>query len=367
MTTYELPDPDWYLDNVLVHVESDSAGSGRPDVAPAGATGEWAAWWAGRAARLRQLGDPAVELALTQGFVVGTDQLAALGWERHRLRREVRRGAWASVGRGVASPVVLSSPAADDPQRFDARRRRHALTATAAVLSRRDQVISGRSAALVHGLPVLSPPTLPELTTRSPATLGRRRRAHVHGAGLTPADESAWFGAPCTSVARTVVDLARHDRRDGLMAADAALRGALLEPRSLASALERGAGWPGIKQARAVLALADGRAESPLETLLRLAAHDSGFPSPEPQFVIVDRARGRSYRVDFCWPHQRLVVEADGRVKYRGDAGWREKERETRLRALGYRVERVVWDDVVRHWPETRDRLWRELHRLSPA
>ena len=53
----------------------------------------------------------------------------------------------------------------------------------------------------------------------------------------------------------------------------------------------------------------------------------------------------------------RLIIEADGRVKYTGDELWAEKRRETRLRALGYRVERLLWEDAVHRWPETRRRL----------
>lgn len=56
-----------------------------------------------------------------------------------------------------------------------------------------------------------------------------------------------------------------------------------------------------------------------------------------------------------------LVVECDGKVKYTADELWTEKRREARLRALGFRVDRVLWEDVVHHWPETSARLRRAL------
>lgn len=111
--------------------------------------------------------------------------------------------------------------------------------------------------------------------------------------------------------------------------------------------------------ARAVLALADRRGESPLESLVRLALHDDGFPVPRLQVRI------GGYRVDFLWPEQRLVLEAAGRVTYAGQAMWREKQRERALHRLGYRVIRVFWSDL-RDWPALRSELWAELARSSP-
>ena len=230
-------------------------------------------------------------------------------------------------------------------------RRRHALIAAAAAMRRPEHVVAARSAAVSSGLPTLATPTVAELGARYEAGLGRRRPSHFYGASIPPEDIHGWFGVPVTAVARTVVDLARHDRRDGLLAADAALHEQLTTSAELDYILLASTGWPGIRRARAVLALADARSESPLESLLRLALHDDGFPAPELQVEI------GGYRVDFCWPAQRLIVEADGRGKYTGDELWAEKVRETRLRALGFRVERVIWADVTRLWPQTSARL----------
>jgi G:T-mismatch repair DNA endonuclease (very short patch repair protein) len=43
--------------------------------------------------------------------------------------------------------------------------------------------------------------------------------------------------------------------------------------------------------------------------------------------------------------------------KYTAAEVRREKRREQRLRALGYRVERVSWEDVLGRWPNTRQWL----------
>ncbi len=47
----------------------------------------------------------------------------------------------------------------------------------------------------------------------------------------------------------------------------------------LDDALAAARGWPGVRRARSVLALASPLAESPLESLVRLRLHDAGFPT----------------------------------------------------------------------------------------
>jgi very-short-patch-repair endonuclease len=67
-----------------------------------------------------------------------------------------------------------------------------------------------------------------------------------------------------------------------------------------------------------------------------------GLPAPELQFAI------GPFRVDFCWPLARLVLEVDGRQKYRNaDDLFSEKRREDWLRGQGYLVVRATWVDVV--------------------
>ena len=327
----------------------------RPSSRQCGPAGIWHDWWR---KRYLDLGDDEVGLrARQQGFVVSAAQLRTLGIHDHDTRRELRRGQWSKPLYGVVAPLDLSAE-----NEHVARRRTHAVKATGSALLRSGCVISGRSSAILRGLPTLVVPGAPELTELAARTLGRRSAAHLYGATLQPVDVTDWFGAPVTGVARTVVDLARRDRRDGLMSADAALREGLIGDAELRRVLETAAGWPGVRQAREVVALASPLAESPLESLTRLAMRDSGFPTPELQVVINDPARGRHYRVDMLFREARLIVEIDGLEKYDRAEVRREKLRETRLRALGYRVERVLWDDVVRHWPETAARLWAAMH-----
>lgn len=323
------PDADWYLDNVLIHA--------LPGVAAlsVGPVAEWSTWWA------EQSRNPLAQAGV--GLVLSPQELTQIGITRQRARTKVRRGQWADAGYGFVAPIDIS-----DDSVYVTARRRHTLASAAAARRRPGHAISGRSGALLHGLPTFRIPERPELTDSASVGLGRRRGpAHVYGAGLRPDECVTWFGVAVTSVARTLVDLARHGRWDGIMAADAALREQLVTRHDIDEALAGAVGWPGVRQARALLALADPNAESPLESLTRLRLHDDGFPVPELQYWI-----GHD-RVDMLFGEQRLVLEIDGLEKYRGNALTLEKQREVRLRRKGYRVERVTWEDVVKNWPET--------------
>jgi very-short-patch-repair endonuclease len=343
------PDPDWYLDNVLVYAEP-----GRSRLAEPGPAARWQDWWQQQAAGLD---GPAAE----QGFVLATAQLPLAGATRQTAQIAVRRGRWSAAGYGAIAPVDIR-----DAQSHVVARRQHALACAAAVLRRPDHVVSGRSAAILHGLPTYTIPPRPELTAPSRG-LGRRGPAQVYGASLTAEQVTRWFGVPVIGTARSLVDLGRHDRRDAIMAVDAALREALVGQVEVADQLARARGWPGVRQAREVLALASPLAESPLESLARLVLHDDGFPAPRLQVQIL----GTPYRVDLLWPEARLILEIDGLEKYSADEYRREyrreKRREQRLRKLGYRIERITWDDIVQRWPETRAWLRVALHLPAGA
>ncbi len=117
------------------------------------------------------------------------------------------------------------------------------------------------------------------------------------------------------SVARTIVDLGREQGAlSALVTADAALHTGRVDLDTLRRRVGECAGWPGVRAARQAITLADGRAESPLETASRY--HLNGrVPIPELQVWIYDLDGAFIGRGDFYWD-EGVVGEADGMAKY---------------------------------------------------
>lgn len=127
----------------------------------------------------------------------------------------------------------------------------------------------------------------------------------------------------------------------GVIALDAALRKKLTTRDEVSALLRRMRHTPHLTSAREALARADGLAESPKESELRLLLVRLGF-EVIAQFWI-RTSNGRFYRVDFYLPLLGVVLEYDGRIKYASstDSLTAEKSREDDLRLDGFGVGRV--------------------------
>jgi hypothetical protein len=166
-------------------------------------------------------------------------------------------------------------------------------------------------------------------------------------AALPPHHVTLIDGLPSTSAARTVVDLARMSTLEGgVVSADSALRMGLTTSEELLAVGTECRSWPGGVRALRAVAFANALAESPLESVSRVAFARMGLPTPELQVEIRDAA-GIVGRLDFYWNAQRTAGEADGRSKY-DDAQvlWDEKRREDRLRETGLEVVRWSSNDI---------------------
>ena len=330
----------WYFENVVV--------GGRP--ANPGPAERRQLAWRRIADGLRGTSDVA-DLALGQGFVVTSRQARACGVSSANSRRLVRRGEWTAPRYGTLS--VVGAGTDDQPHGLAPE-----IRAGAAALVT-GTVIGHECAASAYGLPLLRQPDRARVTTAPRIGCGRAT-ALLRPAALEPVDCSTWFGAPITGIARTAVDLARHDIRQGLVAADAALHEQLCTSDELMGAAARASGWPGVRGARRVLELASGLIESPLESLSRLLIDDAGLPLPQPQEWVT--TRWRRYRVDGLWKERAVVLEADGMLKYTSGGSVQsaleeEKRRQEHLERSGYRVVRVTWHDVMFDRDETVRRI----------
>jgi hypothetical protein len=291
------------------------------------------------------------ERAVAQGGVLTRAQLVdALG--EAGFRRAVRARDWQLVRRGA----YAERPVAEAATR-DARLQHRLYCAAQLLVARRGLVVSHSSAAVVHGMTLLKGYAgPPQLTCPRPAGTPPRFLRGVLTAGLPQADRELIDGLPVTTRSRTVADLARTlDRPAAVVMADSALR-AGVERAAVLEALAACDRWPGVLRARELVAFADKRAESPLESLARLWFRDAGLPAPDLQVRLCDGADGRFVaRVDFLWVAHRTVCEVDGRVKYEeaqdpdlprpSNVLWQEKLREDTMRDLGLEVARGYWSD----------------------
>ena len=211
---------------------------------------------------------------------------------------------------------------------------------------RRDEVATGLTAAALHGLPVLGRPPSPARLSL-PREVGERPREDRPRSWLPESHVTVVEGAAVTTLARTVVDVARtRPFAFAVVTADAALTRGCTRP-AMDEVLEHCRRWPGARSARRVVAFADGRAESALESLGRARFEEQGLPACDLQVDLGDAQR--EIRVDHWFAAHRTVGEADGLGKYDDIAVLHaEKLREDALRDRGFQVVRYVWDEALR-------------------
>jgi hypothetical protein len=273
-----------------------------------------------------------------------------------RLRVLVASGRLVAVRHGVYAEADKTL-ALDPAQRCALEIRAEQL------LRRREEVAAGLTAAVVHGLPVLGrPPVVPRLLL--PREVGEAPRTDRPRAWTPVEDVEVVHGVQVTTLARTVVDVARtRPFAFAVVTADAALARGCSREEAL-EVLERCRRWPGARAARRVLEFADARSESPLESVGRARFEEQSLPTPDLQVVLRDDTR--TARVDHYWWHRRTVAEADGLTKYTSPEDLRaEKLREDWLRDRGEEVVRYVWDEVLRRPEQVAERVRRAFRRAE--
>jgi hypothetical protein len=205
---------------------------------------------------------------------------------------------------------------------------------------------TGLSAALLWGVQRIAEPVdpvevvLPGGLRWDPGGGIRVRRSAV---GPALVRVGRWW---CTSRVDTALDLIRRGPvDDAVVTLDRIVAGglvSLLDVREAVSALPRGRGSA---QAREVARLADGFAESPQETRLRLLLVRAGLPAPATQFRVFDD-EGFVARVDLAYPDLRIAIEYDGLWHAERRAFMDDRRRRNRLTAAGWVVLHVTVDDL---------------------
>jgi hypothetical protein len=233
-----------------------------------------------------------------------TGDAAALGITRKRLRLAIDQG----LVRRVFTGVYVRG---DVPDSTELR------AVAASMVMSEHSVLCDRTAAWIHGINVLRYAELdliPPLESYVLRGHNPTDRHNCHGGtrDLLAEDWQVIAGVRVTTPLRTALDLAcKLPRRQAMAALDAFARDHQVTVADLRRLLVRYFRRRGVVQARELVPLTDGRIESARESWVKMEIHDHGLPLPEPQWW-VDVEGVPTYRLDFAYPHARVVVEYDG-------------------------------------------------------
>ena len=281
-------------------------------------------------------------LARCQDGVLTRSQVLAAGVSEHELRALLDLATWLPLLRGT----YLTQP-------WRQGRELQRSWARAALLSVPGSVVARSSAAVLHGLRGVPARGAVEVVAERHV----RPRGHLvpHRSRLGAADVVDLDGLAVTSPVRTLADLVPAlPRLDALAVLDSALATRLVDGHDLARAAQAAAGHRGCRGAADLWALADRRAESPLESRVRLRCVEAGLPPQHLQLEVRDEHGHLLARADLAFDgrpergDRPLLLEADGRsVHDAPEALHRDRWRQNALVALGYQVLRCTWADTL--------------------
>jgi len=301
--------------------------------------------------------EPALaQLSREQHGVFGLDQLRALGLSARAVHCRHAVGRLHRIHHTVYSLV---------PREL---LKRDGLYMAAVLACGDGAVLSHRSAAALHGLRDWG-------HTRIEVTVPKRsRRSHegvkVHcSTTLTGKDVTVVNNIPCTSVARTLLDLAEVvTHRQLERSFDQAEILQVLDLNAINDQLARNPTRPGAKAVRLVLEthyIGKTATANENEEALLAITRPLGIPDPEcNKFIVLDDG-GPAIKADFVWSAQRVVIEADSdkwhntRQRFELD-----RVRDQRLTAAGWTVIRTTWKQMKYRPHELRPLL---VKLLAPA
>lgn len=214
----------------------------------------------------------------------------------------------------------------------------------------RRAVVAGCSAAALWGARWIDPRPVELLHDNRNPVPGIRVRGDRTGAD----EATVIVGIPTTTPARTALDVGCwYPVNRAVPVIDSLIRASNLEVADAQSLAGRYPGRRGIRRARKALELADGGAQSPKETWLRLLLVSAGLPRPGTQIAVEDEYGNPVFYLDMGWEDIKVAVEYDGE-QHRTDRRqytWDVRRLEL-LERLGWIVVRVVAgdrpDDIVR-------------------
>jgi hypothetical protein len=292
------------------------------------------------------------------GLVTRTQSLAA-GFRPYHVDHRLASGRWSLVHDAVYR--IGAAPSTTAQLRLAAVLAIDGLAA-----------VSHRAAAELYGIWWSRPPAI-EITTTdklSPELAG----VTVHRIADLSARWITTVGAiPCTTVARTLVDLgAVMPDKDVAEALDRARGRGLVSFSEVKTAVEAVArrGRRGVGVMRRVLEprLAGEPPAGVLEARMARLLAVQGLPSALPEYRIWTDAGHFVARVDFAYPELRLAIEVDGYEAHSSVVAFRrDRTRQNELVEEGWTVLRFTWGDVDGNSPSVGRAIRGTLNRLRPA
>jgi hypothetical protein len=280
-----------------------------------------------------------MNLANRQHGVISRGQLSRLGMSDSAIAHAIRVGRLHRVFRGTFALTPQIS-------------RRGRLSA-AVLACGKGTVISHRSAGALLGLLNDGPAVIDVIP---PQERGRQIDGiRFHRMRAARRDEVGTVdGIPCTSPARTLVDLA-GSVGDWTMRScfERAAQRRILDIPAIEESMD-----PGRRGNKSLCALVDewrraapvakkGNLKSPLEAKVLPLVLRRGLPAPLLNAPI-EIQNGR-IEVDFLWPDRRLVVEADSRDFHGTEVAFeRDRRRDRELFSVGYNTLRVTHQQAER-------------------
>ena len=273
-------------------------------------------------------------IAERQHGLIRLDQLVRLGLSSSGVRSRVATGRLHRVHRTVYTVGRRSLP------------RRG--TWLAAVFAVPGSALSHLAAAAHREL--WKPPGVIDLSVARPV---RRRSGpiRIHRVKpFHPEEFGVFAGIPCTSVARTAIDIAPMVGERGVerLIAEAHYRGCY-DRRALERAATRNGGRRGIAIVRSVLAatgIERTRTNRELEERFLALTRSAGLQLP----LVNERVwtGSDSFLCDFVWPAARLIIETDGRATHvRATQFEEDRRRDAALKLAGWQVVRFSWRQVT--------------------
>jgi Transcriptional regulator, AbiEi antitoxin len=279
-------------------------------------------------------------LASRQHCVFGLDQLVALGLSESAVRTRAARSRLHRIHHGVYSLV---------PRQLLAREG-HWMAAVLACGP--GAALSHRNAAALHEI---RGSQRAKIDVSVPHRGGHFRPGldvH-HTTTLTAVDITVVKGIPCTSVARTLLDLAEVvPRRQLERACDQTEVIGTFDLRAVEDQLDRSPRRRGAHRLRAVLEehyIGSTATLNDLEEGFLAICRRVGVPDPQVN-EWVDLGDGETpIWADFVWRPQRVIVETDGRrVHGTRQARERDPRRDQRAILAGWVPMRTTWRQVMR-------------------